>query len=255
MSHIALKKSKGIAILSINRPEALNALNREIVDEIDEAVDNIRADKDIKVLLVYSEKNFAAGADIKDMINCDQKAAKEFAFSSTFNKIEDLEIPAIAVIEGYALGGGLELALACDLRIASENSKLGFPETGLGIMPGAGGTIRTPRLIGEAKALELVLFGTIISAGEALNIGLINKVSEPDHLLDDAMKWAGKICKGAPIALKTAKRTIRAGMEEKDIKKAIATEAENWAKLFTTEDQKEGMSAFIEKRKPAYKGR
>ncbi len=255
MSHVTLKINDGTAILGIDRPEAFNALNREIVDEIDEAIENIRGDKDIKVLILHSEKNFAAGADIKNMINCDEEAAKKFAFSMTFNKIEDLEIPTIAAIAGYALGGGLELALACDLRLAAKNAKLGFPETGLGIMPGAGGTVRAPRLIGQAKALELILFGRIVSADEAASIGLVNKVSEPNSLLDDAMEWADKICKGAPIALKTAKKTIKAGLGEKDTKSGTAIEAENWARLFTTEDQKEGMAAFIEKRKPVFRGR
>jgi enoyl-CoA hydratase/carnithine racemase len=255
MSNIKLEKKDGIAILGINRPEALNALNRKIVDELDEAIEKIKRDKDVKVLVLYSKENFAAGADIKEMVDFDEEAAKKFAFSSTFNKIEDLEIPTIAAMEGYALGGGLELALTCDVRIASRNSKMGFPETGLGIMPGAGGTIRAPRLIGAAKAIELILFGTIINAEEALGIGLVNKVSEPEDLMNDVMKWAGKICQGAPVALKTAKATIKAGLKEREIKTAVSMEAENWAGLFRTEDQKEGMTAFIEKRKPIYKGK
>ncbi|MFA5638155.1 MAG: enoyl-CoA hydratase-related protein [Anaerovoracaceae bacterium] len=253
MSYIKVKKEDGKAILSIDRPEALNALNRDLIDELDLAVESINADKDIKVLVIYSEKNFAAGADIKDMIDLNPEDAKSFAFSGTFNKIAGLTVPTIAVIEGYALGGGLELALACDLRIASEEAKLGFPETGLGIMPGAGGTARATRLLGESKAMELILLGSIIDGKEADRIGLVNKVSSAENLYSDALKWADRISHGALVALKTAKATIRAGLKEQDIEKAIEIEGMNWSDLFNTEDQKEGMKAFIEKRKPEYK--
>ncbi|HZK02333.1 MAG TPA: enoyl-CoA hydratase-related protein [Anaerovoracaceae bacterium] len=255
MSHVILKETEGIATLSIYRPEAYNALNREIVDEIDKVIEYVRKNDDIRALIIHSEKNFAAGADIKDMIHCDEEEAKKFAFSGTFNKIEDLKIPTLAAISGYALGGGLELALTCDLRIASKDAKLGFPETGLGIMPGAGGTARTPRLIGKAKAMELILLASIIDADEALKIGLVNRISDPEKLLEDAMKWAKKLSTGAPIALQTAKQVINEGLVQRNIKDAVANEARYWANLFTTEDQKEGMAAFLEKRKPQYKGK
>lgn len=255
MPYIDIKVDNGIAVLGIDRQEALNALNRDLVDELDAHIESIAADENVRVLVLYSKKHFAAGADIKNMVDLSEDEAKAFAFSKTFNKIEDLSIPTIAAIEGYALGGGLELALACDMRIAAPEAKLGFPETGLGIMPGAGGTARAARLTGPAKAMELILLGTIIGAEEALRIGLINQLSESDSVLDLALKWAGKLAKGAPIALKTAKETIRKGLLEADVQRAIEIESVNWAKLFNTEDQKEGMRAFIEKRKPAYQGK
>jgi len=252
---VTLEINKGIAVLQIKRAEALNALSREVVDEIDEAVESLKTDDSVRVLILHSEKNFAAGADIKEMIFCTKEEANAFSFSATFNKIADLSIPTIAAIEGYALGGGLELALTCDLRIAASNAKMGFPETGLGIMPGAGGTIRAPRLIGEAKAMELILLGTILKAEDALQIGLVNRIAESSELMDEAMKWAGKLAKGAPIAFAAAKRTIKAGLAEKNLKEAIAFEAKEWSDLFDTQDQKEGMGAFIENRKPGFKGK
>ncbi len=254
MSYINIRNENNIAVLSIQRPEAYNALNRELVDELDEAIERIKNDETVKVLVIHSQKNFAAGADIKSMLDFNEEEAKAFAFSETFNKIEDLEFPTIAAIEGYALGGGFELALACDMRIADEDAKLGFPEITLGIMPGAGGTARAARIAGEAKAMELVLLGTIISAEDAQKAGLVNKVSAKGACFEDAMNWAEKLAIGATIAQKIAKKTIREGLLEADVKKAVEIEGSNWAGLFNTKDQKEGMSAFVEKRKPVYKG-
>lgn len=255
MKTISMEIQEGIAVLQIKRPETLNALSREVVDEIDDAIETLKAAGNTRVLILYSEKNFAAGADIKEMVSCTKEDALNFSFSVTFNKIANLSIPTIAAIEGYALGGGLELALTCDLRIASSNAKLGFPETGLGIMPGAGGTIRAPRIIGETKAMEMILLGTIMNAEEAMRIGLVNRVVDPLELMNTAMKWADRLAKGAPIALAAAKRTIKNGLAEKDIASAIVLEGKEWAALFETQDQKEGMQAFIEKRKPDYQGK
>ena len=255
MAGIIKDRIDDIAILKIDRPEAYNALNREIVDEIDNYAEEIKNQKSIKVLILHSENNFAAGADIKRMAECDPIEAKAFTFSETFNKLADLKIPTIAAIEGYALGGGLELALTCDLRIASVVAKLGFPEITLGIMPGAGGTIRTPMITGIAKAKELILLGKTITADEALSIGLVNAVAEEGKSFEDAMTWARKLEKLPPIALSTAKETMKYSLEEKDLNKAIAKESENWAELFRTSDQKEGMRAFMEKRKPNFQGK
>lgn len=255
MSGLRIERADATAILKIDRPESLNALSREIVDEIDAYVEEIKKDRTIKALIIHSEKNFAAGADIKRMVDCNETEAKKFAFSSTFNKIADLTIPTIAAIEGYALGGGLELALTCDLRIASMDAKFGFPEIKLGIMPGAGGIIRAPKIIGEAKAKELILLGETIDAKEALAIGLVNKVTEKGEVFQSAVGWAKKIEKLPPIALAMAKKTIRCGLEEKSLDKAIAMEGENWSKLFSTEDQKEGMNAFMQKRKAIFQGK
>lgn len=255
MDYVNLDIKGDIAVLSINRPEAMNALNRQVVDEIDEAIEKINILHNIRTLVIYSKGNFAAGADIKAMVECSEKDAKNFAFSDTFNKIENLTFPTVALIEGYALGGGLELALACDIRLASFDAKMGFPEINLGIMPGAGGTVRTPRLAGEAVARELIFTGRIIDAMEAKDAGLINSVIVPDELESKGMALALKLASKAPCAMSTAKKTIAAGLAEPDKQKAIETEAENWASLFNTEDQREGMCAFIEKRKPVYTGR
>ena len=240
MAQVLLKKEENIAIIRVDRPEALNALSRSIIDEMDELVEEVMRDKDIRCLILHSEKNFAAGADIKKMVECNEEEARAFLFSPTYNKIADLSIPVIAAIEGYALGGGMELAMTADIRIAGESAKMGFPEITLGIMPGAGGTIRVPRIIGEARAKELIFTGDVITAEKAL---------------DEAMKLAKKLAKRAPIAMAMAKKTIKAGQEEQSHTKGIEIEADNWAKLFTTQDQKEGMRAFLEKRKPDFQNK
>lgn len=248
MKYVTVKKQDHIAVLSIDRPKALNALNREVVDEIDETIVSLAEDDDLRVLVIYSENNFAAGADIKEMVDMDSRQAAGFAFSETFSKIEDFPVPVIALIEGNALGGGLELALACDMRIASANAKLGFPEINLGIMPGAGGTVRAPRLIGEAKAKELIYTGRIISADEAERIGLVNSVTDEFSLYETGMKQAGKIAGKSLTALKMAKATIDAGLDEPAAEKAIKLEGTNWAALFDTENQKSKMRAFINRK-------
>lgn len=255
MGKVVLKKEEGIAILSVERPEALNALNRDLIDEMDVHIENVMNDKELRCLVLHSNKNFAAGADVKAMVNCNEEEASAFIFSPTYNKIADLQIPVIAAIEGYALGGGMELAMTADIRIAGESAKMGFPEVTLGIMPGAGGTIRVPRVIGVAKAKELIFTGDVISAQKAEAMGLVNQVTADSQVLPEAMKLAKKLCRRAPKALTMIKKTIKAGQEEPDHNKAIDIEAENWAKLFLTEDQKEGMKAFIEKRKPAFKNK
>lgn len=255
MEQVNFILNNGVAVLSVNRPEALNALNREIVDELDAYIEKVKEDETVRALMICNEKNFAAGADIKAMAECGEEEARAFSFSPTYDKIEALLIPTIAVMEGYALGGGLELALACDMRFAADNAKMGLPEITLGIMPGAGGTIRTPRLVGAAKAKELIFSGDIIDAHTALSIGLINRIYPPSELMKESMRFAEKLAGRAPIAMKTAKDTINKGLLEKDFRDGIGIEAANWASLFSTEDQKEGMRAFIEKRKPDYKGK
>ena len=255
MAQVLLKKEENIAIIRVDRPEALNALSRSIIDEMDELVEEVMRDKDIRCLILHSEKNFAAGADIKKMVECNEEEARAFLFSPTYNQIADLSIPVIAAIEGYALGGGMELAMTADIRIAGESAKMGFPEITLGIMPGAGGTIRVPRIIGEARAKELIFTGDVITAEKALSMGLVNRVSDDEHVFDEAMKLAKKLAKRAPIAMAMAKKTIKAGQEEQSHTKGIEIEADNWAKLFTTQDQKEGMRAFLEKRKPDFQNK
>ena len=251
---INFEKRGNAGILSICRPQALNALSRSIVNEIDELLEKIK-DEDLSCLILYSEGNFAAGADIKDMAACNEEEAKSFSFSPTFNKIADLQIPVIAAIEGYALGGGMELALTADIRIAAEDAKMGFPEVTLGIFPGAGGTIRLPRLCGEALAKELIFTGSIVDASRALQMGLVNQIAAHGKNLESALRIAEKIGKNGPIAVRKAKKIIDDGLQEASKEKAIEAEAAAWAALFETCDQKEGMKAFLEKRKPIFRNR
>lgn len=249
---VLYEKTGNIGVLKVNRPKALNALSREVVDEIDGILEEIKADEEIRALIVTGDGNFAAGADIVAMVELGPEEARKFLFSETFNKLEDLGIPTIAAICGYALGGGLELALTCDFRIASEDAKMGLPEITLGIMPGAGGTVRLPRLIGEAKAKEMIMLGGPIKAEEALRVGLVGKVVPKEELFDEAMKLAEKLSQRPKLALKAAKESINNGKIDKA---AVEKEADIWSSLFATQDQKEGMRAFVDKRKPQYVGK
>ena len=255
MSVISLKKEGHVAVLSVVRPEALNALSREIVDEMDVVLEELKKDSDIYCLIFHSEKNFAAGADIKKMADCNEEEAKAFCFSPVYDKIAEFPIPTIAAIEGYALGGGFELALCADIRIAGESAKVGFPEVTLGIFPGAGGTIRAPKLIGPALAMELIFTGEQITAQRALDMGLVNRVVPDEAVLDETMKMAGKIAKRGPVAVRMVKDVIIKGLQMGDVKDGTAYEAQQWAKLFNTYDQKEGMHAFMEKRRPSFENR
>ncbi len=255
MSVISLKKEGHVAVLSVVRPEALNALSREIVDEMDVVLEELKKDSDVYCLIFHSEKNFAAGADIKKMADCNEEEAKAFCFSPVYDKIAEFPIPTIAAIEGYALGGGFELALCADIRIAGESAKVGFPEVTLGIFPGAGGTIRAPKLIGPALAMELIFTGEQIGAQRALDMGLVNRVVPDENVLEEAMKLAGKIAKRGPVAVRMVKDVIIKGLQMGDVKDGTAYEAQQWAKLFNTYDQKEGMHAFMEKRRPSFENR
>lgn len=252
MNLIKVRMENNIALLNIDRPEALNALNRQVIDEIDEALEEINKDKSVMALVIYGENNFAAGADVKAMAHMDPKQAYDFSFAPTMHKLKKLSIPSIAAIEGYALGGGLELALACDLRIASENARMGFPEINLGIMPGAGGTIMASRMIGEARAKELIFTGRTLDGAEAERIGLVNKCTDEGQALNEAVKLAEKLCCKARTALVAAKESIACGLSEGSVKEALEKERSIWSGLFDTYEQKEGMRAFIEKRKPDY---
>ncbi len=249
---IVFKKNENIGILSIERPEKLNALNRDIVNEMDTIIERIKEDEEVRCLIIYSEKNFAAGADIVEMSKCNSKEAEKFIFTATYDKLAALPIPTIAAIEGYALGGGLELAMTADMRIAGKSAKLGLPEVTLGICPGAGGTIRVPRVIGPALAKELIFTGDIITAERALEVGILNRIVEDNDVFEEALKIAKRIAKRAPIAVRLSKQLIDKGLELPAVEDGTKLEAQKWVTLFDTSDQKEGMSAFIEKRKPNY---
>lgn len=244
-----------IATISINRPEALNALSKDIVDEMDEMIESIKKDRNIRVLILYSKDNFAAGADIKEMAVCNPEQARKFVFSDTYNKIHDLEIPTIAAIDGYAFGGGLELSLTCDFRITSKTAKMGLTELNLGIIPGAGGTVRLARLIGESKAKEMIFLSKVIDGTEAEKIGLANAAVEKEELYSTAVAWAEKLKKKSSVSLSAAKKSIENGIRDTDFHTSTDKEAEIWSALFDTYDQKEGMAAFIEKRKPNFMGK
>jgi enoyl-CoA hydratase len=250
--NITVRNENNVAIVSLNRPKSLNALNSELVVELDKAFDEIAADPQVKAVIITGEKNFAAGADITNMVELTPEEAKDFSFSGVFNKIEDCAKPVIAAIEGFALGGGMELALCCDFRIAAAGAKMGFPEINLGIFPGAGGTQRLPRLIGVVRAKRLIYTGAMIKGEVALEYGLVDALAE--NPLEEAIKLAGELAGKAPVALKLAKQCINI-TNDTDIKTGFEFEAINWARLFATSDQKEGMRAFIEKRKAEFSGK
>lgn len=240
-----------VAVLTINRPEALNALNSQVLKELSDAVTNADNDEDIYVLVITGAgKSFVAGADIsemKDYTAVTGKAFSEFG-NSVFLQIEQLKKPVIAAVNGYALGGGCELALSCDIRIAGEKAKFGQPETGLGITPGFGGTQRLPRVIGMSRAKELIFTCRQINAQEAEKIGLVSQVTGQDELMDTALKLAESIAANAQVAVRQSKSAINRGMQC-DIMTGVAYEAEVFGLCFATEDQTDAMEAFVSKAK------
>lgn len=240
----------GIRLLTINKPQSLNALDSEVLRELGSVVAETAADESIRVLIITGEgRAFVAGADISEMVSKDPMQGLAFGKfgAEVFRAIEQLPIPVIAAINGFALGGGCELAMACDLRIASTKAKFGQPEVGLGIIPGFSGTLRLPRLVGPAKAKELVYTGEVIRADEALRIGLVNKVVEPEALMDEALALAEKIAAQAPVAVQLAKKAIDTGLQA-DIDTGIAIENDLFALCFSTRDQKVRMEAFLNKK-------
>ena len=248
----------GISTVIINRPKALNALNAATISELDKMFDELAANSDVKVVIITGsgEKSFVAGADIlemKDMTAIEGRQWGQFA-QGVFNKIENLPKPVIAAVNGYALGGGCELAMACDIRIVSEKAKFGQPEVSLGIPPGFGGTQRLSRLVGKGRAKELLFTGDMIDAAEAYRIGLAKQVVTPLELIDKAKAMAHKIISRAAVAVQACKSAVNKGLDV-DLNSGIAYEAEVFGLCFSTEDQKEGMTAFIEKRKATFIGK
>jgi enoyl-CoA hydratase/carnithine racemase len=255
---ILYEKKEGIATVTLNRPKSMNSLSSQLLKELVNVLAVISQDDEIKVvILTGSEKFFAAGADITEIGNLSNSVdAHRFLKDAqvVYNEIEDLEKPVIAAISGVALGGGCELALACDLRIAADNAMFGQPEIKIGVIPGGGGTQRLPRIIGPTKAKELLYTGDFIDAQEAYRVGLVNKVVPVSTLIDESRKMALKIARQPGFALKITKIAVNGGLNM-DIKSAMAYEARCFELLFSTEDQKEGMKAFVEKRKPVFKDR
>lgn len=252
MENIQFEKKGHVAVVKVSRPKALNALNSQTLIELDQTIDNIANDKDIYCLVITGEgeKAFVAGADISEMKDLDAFGGRKFGVlgNRVFRKIELLDIPVIAAVNGFALGGGCELSLCCDIRIASENAKFGQPEVSLGITPGFGGTQRLARVVGMGKAKEMIYTGANIKAQEALEIGLVNKVVPNENLMEEVMNMAERIAANAPIAVKLCKAAINRGMQT-DVDTAINYESEVFAQCFATQDQKDAMTAFVEKRK------
>lgn len=251
---VLLKKQDNICILTISKPKSLNALNTKTLMELKNAVEELERDEDVHIIIITGDgKAFVAGADISEMKDKNPIEARKFAKLGleTFRKIEIMEKPVIAAVNGYALGGGCELALCCDIRIAGEKAKFGQPEVGLGIIPGFAGTQRLARLVGLGKAKELIFTGDMIDANEAEKIGLVNKVVPQDKLMDEAINLAKKIASNGQLAVRYAKTAINRGIES-DIETGMSIEKDLFGLCFSSEDQKEGMSAFLEKRKPNF---
>lgn len=257
-NNLTVEKTDRIAMVTVNRPKVLNALNRETMVELKDAFEQIAVDSDIDVVIVTGsgDKSFVAGADISQMRNMSTLEARDWGkFSqAVYNSIENLPQPVIAAVNGYALGGGCELAMSCDIRIASEKAKFGQPEVLLGVIPGFAGTQRLPRLIGKGRAKELLFTGDQIDAQEAYRLGLVNHVVPPEQLLTAAKDMAKKIMSRGLVAVKLCKAAVNEGLDM-DIESGQAYEAEVFGLCFSTADQKEGMSAFIEKRKAKFSGK
>ncbi|MBQ2619169.1 MAG: enoyl-CoA hydratase/isomerase family protein [Oscillospiraceae bacterium] len=258
MSYIQLEQEGYVGILTVNRPKALNALNSEVLSELESVLDNLDTDA-IRVLIITGagDKSFVAGADIAEMSTLSKEEGEEFGRlgNRAFRKVEVLPIPVIAAVNGFALGGGNELAMSCDIRICTENAVFGQPEVGLGITPGFGGTQRLARLVSPGYAKQLVYTAKNIKAPEALRIGLVNAVYPQAELMGAAKKLAAAIADAAPIAVRASKKAINEGLEQ-PMDVAIETEAKAFGSCFESEDQRAGMKAFLSKEKhPPYQNR
>ena len=253
---LKIENNEGIMVLKISAPKSLNALNSTILKELDHCIDNI--DEATRVLIITGdgEKSFVAGADISEMAHLNEQEGYDFGHlgAAVFRKIETLPIPVIAAVNGFALGGGCELAMACDIRIASAKAKFGQPEVGLGIIPGFSGTYRLPKLIGQGYAKEMIYTGKVIRADEALRIGLVNAVHDPEQLMPEAMAMARKIAANAPVAVALAKQSINENYDL-NAREALDLESRLFGKCFATADQKEGMDAFLNKRSATFTGK
>lgn len=258
MQTLKFEKRELTGILTISRPESLNALNSTVLSELAHFLDNIEKDPTVKCLILRGdgEKAFVAGADIKELSDLNSSEALRFAErgQKIFRRLEVLNMPVIAAVNGFALGGGCELALACDFIVATRNARFGLPEVSLGLIPGFGGTQRLSRLVGVGRARELIYSGRHVRAEEALDIGLVTQVVEPESLLDASMQLAKLITTRGPLAVGTAKQAIRRGMDV-SLDEGLMIERELFSDLFRTSDQKEGTKAFIEKRTPQFTGK
>ncbi len=249
--YIQVEKKENIAVVRINRPEKLNAMNIDVIKEMGNIMDQLDKDDDVKVVIVTGtgEKAFSAGADIEYMSKISPLEGEQYALTghATLNKIENLSKPVIAAVNGYALGGGCELSLACDLRIASKNAAMGQPEVTIGICPGWGGTQRLMRVVGIARAKDLIYSGRRISADEAFQMGLVNKVVELPQLMDECMNIAKTIAKNSSIAVRVSKTLLNRGIDS-DINTGLKLEIFGWSLCFTHPDREQRMTAFVQKK-------
>lgn len=256
-TNIIFTVENGIATVVFNRPKALNALNDELLKEFSSALDEISCDENIRVLILTGagEKSFVAGADITELAKFNSLEGKIFAKNgqSIIGKLQELPIPVIAAVNGFALGGGNEVVLACDIVYASEKAMFGLPEINLGLIPGFGGTQRLPRLIGTNMAKEMIFTGKMISASEALIIGMVNRVFAPDALMEETLKTAKLIASKGKVSLRAAKQAINDGINA-DLATGCCIEADAFALCMSSKDKNEGTSAFLEKRKAVFKG-
>ena len=255
--HIIFGVENNIATITFNRPKVLNAINYEVIQEFSDIIESVFDDVEIRaVILTGNGKAFIAGADVAALRSFNAAQGREFTIygQRVLHRLEEMKKPIIAAINGYAFGGGLEVALACDIRIASSNAKMGLPEVKLGIFPGYGGTQRLTRLTNYCTAKHLIFSGDSITARRAYELGIVQEVTEPDELIDSAYNLARRITANSPIAVGMAKRTINMGMHM-DLISACAFEAENYTYCFASEDRLEGMDAFLEKREPSFKNK
>ncbi len=244
-----------VATIQLNRPEVLNALNLQLMDEVLAALDTLEKDDQVRcVIITGNERAFAAGADIKEMAGASSTEMLQRDQFARWDRIRRFKKPLIAAVSGYALGGGNELAMLCDMIVASETAQFGQPEINIGVMPGAGGTQRLTRAVGKAIAMDIVLTGRALTAREALQFGLVNRVVPVEAYLKEAVKLAKVIAEKSPIAVQMAKEAVLKAFDT-PIQEGLLHERKNFYMLFSTEDQKEGMAAFIEKRKPSFKGK
>jgi enoyl-CoA hydratase len=252
---ILIEKRARVGLVTLDRPDAMNALNSQLLNELMDALNTYDQDPGIGALVVSgSEKAFAAGADIKEMSDKSMSDMKDGDPVAIFSRILTIRKPVIAAVSGWALGGGFELALSCDMIVASENARFGQPEVTLGVIPGAGGTQRLTRIVGKALAMEMILNNRMLSAQEALQFGLVNRVVPKEKYLDEALKLAGEIADRAPLAVRAGKKLINQAYETA-LSEGLHQERGEFYNLFATEDQKEGMKAFTEKRKPVWKSK
>lgn len=252
MNNLLLEVENGIALLTINRPKALNALNSETLAELNACLAELENNEDVKVVILTGsgEKSFVAGADISEMVNATPAEGRKMGLLAreAFGRLENMPQVTIAAVNGFALGGGCEISMACDIRVASDNAKFGQPECGLGILPGFGGTQRLPRLVGKGRAKELIFTCDMISADEAFRMGLANHVVPQAELIDYCKAMAGRIMKNGPLAVALAKQAINTGSDT-DLDSGLKLEANLFGLSFSTADKMEGMTAFLEKRK------